>query len=95
MEGIKLTGKIKTNILIDEDLWKKFKLKANIEGGLKGVSKALEEALKEEPSDLAVANALETMISETVRTIEVSPIRPKVKTSAGKIVRGLRDSTAC
>jgi hypothetical protein len=26
-----LTGKIKTSILIDENLWKKFKIKANVE----------------------------------------------------------------
>jgi len=55
----------------------------------------VEEALKEELSDLAVAKALENMISATVRTIEVSPIQPKVKTSAGKVVRELRDSAAC
>ena len=93
--GNYLTSKIKTSILIDKDLWKKFKLKANVEEGLKGVSKAVEEALKEELSDLAVAKALENMISATVRTIEVSPIQPKVKTSAGKVVRELRDSAAC
>ncbi|MEM2104474.1 MAG: hypothetical protein QXR63_06050 [Candidatus Bathyarchaeia archaeon] len=90
-----MTGKIKTSILIDKDLWKKFKLKANVEEGLKGVSKAVEEALEEELSDLTVAKALENMTSETIRTIEVSPIRPKVKTSAGKIVRELRDSAVC
>ena len=87
-----LTGKIKTSILIDENLWKKFKIKANVEDGLKGVSKAVEEALEEELSDSTVAKALENMVPATLRTIEVVPVQPKVKTSSGKVVRELRDS---
>ncbi|MBS7636762.1 hypothetical protein KEJ37_05450 [Candidatus Bathyarchaeota archaeon] len=90
-----MTDKIKTSILIDKDLWKKFKLKANVEEGLKGVSKAVEEALEEELSDLIVVKALENMISAPAGAIEVSPIQPKVKTSAGKTIRELRDSGAC
>lgn len=88
-----MTGKIKTSILIDEDLWKKFKLKANVEKSLKGVSKAVEEALEEELSDFVVAKALENM-AVTVKAFEVLPIQPKTKTSAGKVVRELRDSAA-
>ncbi len=93
--GNNLASKIKTSILINEDLWKKFKLKANVEEGLKGVSKAVEKALEEELSGLVVAKALENIISETIKTIDVSPIGSKVRASAGKVVRELRDSAAC
>lgn len=89
-----MNSKIKTSILIDQKLWKKFKLKANVEGGLKGVSKAVEEALEEELSELAIVKALENMVSTGTKTLEVTPVKPKVKTSAGEVVRKLRNSAA-
>lgn len=89
-----MTSKIKTSILIDKELWKKIKVEATVEGGLKGVSKVVEEALEEELSDLAVATVLETMVPTGTRTLEVTPVKPKVKTSAGEVIRTLRDSVA-
>jgi len=89
-----LNDKVKTSIVINEKLWEKFKLKASIERGLKGVSKAVEEALEEELSELTVAKALEKMVSAKLRMLEVTPVKPKVKTSAGEVVRELRDSRA-
>ena len=72
----------------------KFKLKANIEASLKGVSKAVEEALEEELSETIIAKALESIAPSGVKTLEITPVKPKVKTSAGKVVREMRDSTA-
>jgi len=89
-----MNNKIKTSILIDEKLWKKFKLKANIESGLKGVSKAVEEALEEELSELTVAKTLESIAPSGTKILEITPVKPKVKTSAGEVVRELRDSAA-
>lgn len=89
-----MKSKVKTSILIDENLWKKFKLKVNVEAGLKGVSKAVEEALEEELSEIIIAKALESMALSGVKTLEVTPVKPKLKTSAGKVVREMRDSAA-
>lgn len=89
-----MTSKIKTSILIDEELWRKIKLEATAEGGLKGVSKFVEEALEEELSELTVAKALENLAPTGIRALEVTPIKPKVKTSSGEVIRKLRDSAA-
>ncbi|NHV98458.1 MAG: hypothetical protein HA496_02285, partial [Thaumarchaeota archaeon] len=43
-----MTRKIKTSIVIDGDLWERFKTKVVGEKGLKGLSKAVEEAIEEE-----------------------------------------------
>lgn len=84
--------KTKTSILIDEDLWKRFKLKASEEKGLKGVSKAVEEALEEELSEQIVTEALEKMVSTRLTELDVKPVKPRVETSAGKVIRELRDT---
>lgn len=89
-----MNSKIKTSILINEKLWKKFKLKANIESGLKGVSKAVEEALEEELSERIIAKSLENMAPTGTGMLVVTLVKPKVKTSAGKVVREMRDSAA-
>jgi hypothetical protein len=89
-----MNSKIKTSILIDEELWRKIKLEATVEGGLKGVSKLVEEALEEELSELAVAKALENMAPTGTRTLAVTPVKPKVKASAGEVIRKLRESAA-
>jgi hypothetical protein len=89
-----LNSKIKTSILIDEELWRKIKLEATVEGGLKGISKVVEEALEEELSEIAIAKALENMVPTGTRTLAVTPVKPKVKTSAGEAIRKLRDSAA-
>jgi hypothetical protein len=89
-----MNSKIKTSILINEKLWKKFKLKANVESGLKGVSKAVEEALEEELSERIIAKSLENMAPTDTGMLVVTPVKPKVKTSAGKVVREMRDSAA-
>ena len=83
--------KVKTSILIDEGLWEMFKVKASSKRGLKGVSGAVEDALEEDLSERVVAEALEKMCSETSKELEVRPVRPKVATSAGKVISELRE----
>lgn len=87
-------GKIKTSIVIDGKLWKRFKLKTSVERGLKGVSRAVEEALEEELSELIIAKALENMAPTKPRILGVIPVKPKMKTAAGEVVRELRESRA-
>jgi len=82
--------KIKTSIMVDENLWKMFKVKASSKMGLKGVSGAVEEALEEELSEKVVAEALERMCSEKSAELEVKPVKPKFATSAGKVISELR-----
>jgi hypothetical protein len=86
-----MKGKIKTSIMIDEDLWETFKVKASSEKGLKGVSRAVEEALEEELSEQVVTEALENMCSRRSSDLEVKPVKPKIATSAGKVISELRE----
>ena len=86
-----MRGKIKTSIMIDEDIWETFKVKASSKKGLKGVSRAVEEALEEELSEQVVTEALEKMFSRMSTDLEVRPVKPKVATSAGKVISKLRE----
>jgi hypothetical protein len=86
-----MKGKIKTSILIDRDIWETFKAKASSRKGLKGISKAVEEALEEELSEKAVTEALENMHPRRPSDIEVKPIKPRIATSAGKVISELRE----
>jgi len=83
---------IKTSINIDKELWKRFKLKATAERGLKGLSNAVEEALEEELSELLVVKTLESMLPVRSAVEEVVPVKPMAKTSAEEAIRELRDS---
>lgn len=89
-----MKGKIKTSILIDEDIWETFKAKASSKKGLKGISKAVEEALEEELSEKTVTEALENMHPRRLSDLEVKPIKPKIATSAGKTISQLREQAA-
>jgi hypothetical protein len=86
-----MKGKIKTSIMIDGGLWEIFKVKASSKKGLKGVSRAVEEALEEELSELVVTEALEKMCSRMSTDLEVKPVKPKIATSAGKVISELRE----
>ncbi|MBS7620049.1 hypothetical protein KEJ21_05330 [Candidatus Bathyarchaeota archaeon] len=86
-----MRGRIKTSIMIDEDIWETFKVKASSKRGLKGVSRAVEEALEEELSEKVLTEALEKMCPGRPSDLEVKPIRPKIATSAGKVIRELRE----
>ena len=89
-----MKGKIKTSIIIDEDIWETFKVKASSKKGLKGISKAVEEALEEELSEKTVTEALENMHTRKPTDLQVNPIKPKIATSAGKVISELREQAA-
>jgi len=86
-----MRGKIKTSIMIDEDIWEMFKVKASSKRGSKGISRAVEEALEEELSEKVVTEALENMYPRRPSDLEVKPIKPKIATSAGKVISELRE----
>lgn len=89
-----MCGRIKTSIMVDRELWEEFKSRVVAEKGLRGLSRALEEAVEEEVSDILVARALENMLkSLSLKPPRiVSPVKPRVTTDAGKTVRELRGS---
>jgi len=86
-----MKGKIKTSVMIDKDLWETFKVRASLKKGLREVSRAVEEALEEELSEQVVAEVLEKMCLGRSADIEVRPIKPKVATSAGRVISELRE----
>ena len=88
-----MTGKVKTSIMIDADLWDEFKVLASTKKGLKGISEAVEEALEEELSEKTVAEALAKMDGKKLRDLQVKPVKPKTATSAGKVISEMRAKT--
>jgi Arc/MetJ family transcription regulator len=87
-------GNVKTSITVDEELWKAFKAKAAQERGLKRTSEAVEEALREEISDIIVVKALEEMSSGEPSTFDVKAVKTKVETSASEVIREMRAGTS-
>ena len=86
-----MRGKIKTSIMIDEDVWETFNVKASSKRGSKGISRAVEEALEEELSEKVVVETLENMYPKRSSDLEVTPVKPKIATSAGKVISELRE----
>ena len=86
-----MTGKIKTSVMIDADVWEEFKSFASSKKGLKGISEAVEEALEEELAEKTVAGALTKMQSAKTRDLQVKPIKPKIVTSAAKVISEMRE----
>ncbi len=86
--------KIKTSIMIDRELWEEFKSKIGSEKGLRMLSKAVEEAIEDEIAERLIIKALEEMLKEYREEVPltISPVKPKVATNAGKIVREMRES---
>jgi len=82
--------KIKTSVMIDSDVWETFKIQASSKRGMKGISEAVEEALEEELSGETVAEALAKMFTRKTTDIQVNPVKPKIPTSAGKVVSEMR-----
>ena len=85
-----MTGKIKTSIMIDSEVWEEFKVHASSRKGLKGISKVVEEALKEELGEKTVAEALAKMADKRIRDIQIKPVKAKIATSAGKVIGEMR-----
>jgi hypothetical protein len=87
-----MVEKIKTSIVINRSLWERFKTKVVGEGGLKGLSEAVEEAIEEELCEDLIIEALEELLGSEKPPLTVTPVKPEVQTDAGKAVRELRDS---
>ncbi len=88
-----MKDKIKTSIIIDRELWEGFKSKIGEEGGLKALSQAIEEAIKDEISESLIIKALEDFLEPgTEIPLVISPLKPKITTSAGGVMREMRDS---
>jgi hypothetical protein len=87
-----MNKKIKTSIVIDKDLWDRFTTKFIGEKGLKGLSKAVEEAIEEKLCEDLIVEALEGLLGSEKPPLAITPVEPTTKTDAGKVVRELRDS---
>ncbi len=85
-------SKIKTSILIDKEIWEKFREKVVSERSLRELSKAVEEAIMEELVELLVLEEIEESLSGVKIPPSIEPVRPKVKTQAEEVVREMRDS---
>jgi len=81
--------KVKTTIVVDRDLWNKFKAKL-LEEGVNDVSSVIEELIKEELM-LSIDNALSKLIENKLIQI-IEPVKPSTKTSAEEVIRELRES---
>ena len=83
-------GKIKTTIVIDKDLWSKFKAKL-LEEGVDEVSSVIEEMIREELVVDKVVDSLNELIGgELIQVVE--SVKPLAETAAEKVVRELRES---
>jgi hypothetical protein len=84
-----MSGKVKTSLFINKELWEEFKLKVGAQAGLRALSKAVEELLEEGVAERVVAEELSKMLAAPA-PLEVKPVKPKVPTDAGRAVRELR-----
>ena len=87
--AIYVVNRIKTTIVIDRELWSKFKAKL-LEEGVEEVSRVIEEIVKEELSEDYIVEAIRELL-DTEPPLEVKPVKPLVETSAGRVVRELRN----
>ncbi len=63
-----------------------------MEQGLDALSRAVEEAIEDEVSELSVAKALEKLIESTDDVaLTVFPVKPRIRTDAGRVVREVRE----
>jgi len=88
-------NKLKTTIVVDEKVWNEFKKTISSKyGSQRNLSLAVEEAIKcfnvvELLKSFSSAMGLDTNIYPSIRDVESR--RPKLKTSAGKVIREMRD----
>jgi hypothetical protein len=87
--AIYVVNRIKTTIVIDRELWSKFKARL-LEEGVEEVSRVIEEIVKEELLEDYVLEAIRELL-DTEPPLEVKPVKPLVETSAGRVVRELRN----
>lgn len=87
-----MPGKIKSTIVIDRELWYRFRARL-LEEGVEEVSSALEELIREELLEDYVSQALGGLLNDELPG-EVKPVKPLVETRAENVVRELRDERA-
>jgi hypothetical protein len=87
-----MVRKKKISIIIDRDLWERFKTKVISKKGLKELSKTIEEVIKEKLCEDSMIEALEKLLGSEKPPLVITPVKPKIQTNAGKTVRELRDS---
>ena len=68
-------------------------MKVGSERGLNMLSRVVEEAIEEEVSELLVVRALEEMLGSGREVpLTIVPVKLRVTTDAGRVVREMRDS---
>jgi len=83
--------KVEATIFVDRRVWEEFKARVAAEQGFKDLSGAVEEALKEELCDVVVVEMLSKYLGNEEMPPAVTPVKPRVPTDAGRIVREIRD----
>ncbi len=81
---------MKTSVVVDRELWDRFKRKVGGERGLRSLSEAVEEAIEDELAEFLVSKGLPEPDMEELPADRVEPVRPKVRTSAAETLRELR-----
>jgi hypothetical protein len=84
--------KVKTSIVVDRELWKRFRERVGRERGLRTLSQAVEEAVEDVACEDLLINSLKEILNSEEQSLTVTPVRPKVATDVGKAVRELRES---
>ena len=84
--------KVKTSIVVDRELWERFRERVGRERGLRALSQAVEEALEDTACEDLVINSLKEILDFEEQPLTVTLVRPKVATDAGEAVRELRES---
>ena len=87
-----MVRKKKISIIIDRDLWERFKTKIIGKKNLKELNKAVEEAIKEKLCEDLIVETIEELLGSEKPPLVMTPVKPKIQTDAGKTVRELRDS---
>jgi len=90
--GVGVSNKVKTTIVIDRELWTRFKARI-LEEGLEEVSRVIEEIIREEVLEDYVVSAIRELMGKE-SLLEVKPVKPLIETDAGRAVREIRDERA-
>jgi len=86
---------VKTTIVVDEKAWTEFKrVVSSRYGGVRKLSSAVEEAIRsfnavEMLNSFSSSMGLDASVYPSIREVEIR--RPKLGTSAGEVVRRMRD----
>ncbi|BBE42136.1 hypothetical protein NAS2_0747 [Conexivisphaera calida] len=87
---------MKISAVVDRELWEEFRSRVAEERGLRGVSRAVEEAVEEGMCDVLVARALEEILRKegAEPPMRISPVRPRTATDAGGSISEMRGERA-